>query len=139
MVSPKRKGEHFPHLYNVTNTTKTSSFNDQNEKNNKSLMNNHEYSSKYSCGHSSVNMVPERDTGPNKSAPPVNAVGSLRLPSCHGSQSGSKISGNVEGGDEHRLIAGRPHHHVSVQELRMQVSYIINCYNVFANIIPAYF
>lgn len=64
-------------------------------------------------------MVPERDTGPNKvNSGSVNAVGNLRIPQ---NQSGSKYSGEYAGNDDHRMVSSRQHHHVSVQELRMQV------------------
>lgn len=122
MVSPKRKVEHFQHLY-VANNVKTSTFNEQIEKSNLSttknnLNNSHEYS-KYNCSHSSVNMVPERDTGPNKvNSGSVNAVGNLRIPQ---NQSGSKYSGEYASNDDHKMVSSRQHHHVSVQELRMQV------------------
>lgn len=118
MVSPKRKVEHFPHLY-VANNVKTASFNEQNEKNNlvnRTLMNNHEYN-KLSCSHPPINMVPERDTGPNNVSCSVSTVSSLRLPSNRNSQGSSKLNT----GEEHRLVTNRPHHHVSVQELRIQV------------------
>lgn len=128
MVSPKRKVEHFPHLY-VANNVKTSTFSEQIDKNNLSsnknnLINNHEYNSKYSCSHTPINMVPERDTGPNKVSPnSVSAVGSLKLPSS--SQGVSKYNGEVSGTDEHRMVTSRPHHHVSVQELRLQVRFTL--------------
>ncbi|XP_022902026.1 ankyrin repeat and BTB/POZ domain-containing protein 2 isoform X2 [Onthophagus taurus] len=87
MVSPKRKLDHFPHLY-VANNVKTSSFSEQTDKNTttKCLIDSH-------YGNSSGNMVPERDTGP-KVEPIIN--------------------------NNHRLVVARPHHHVSVQELRLQ-------------------
>lgn len=117
MVSPKRKVEHFPHLY-VANNVKTSTFNEQTDKSNKNiLMNNHEYN-KY-CPHTPINMVPERDTGPLTSGT-VSTVGSLRLPACQNLSTSSKYNGDMKN-DEHRIISGRPHHHVSVQELRLQV------------------
>lgn len=121
MVSPKRKVEHFQHLY-VANNVKTSSFNEQSEKNNltstkNNLNSSHDYtSSKYNCSHSSINMVPERDTGPNKISS-VNAVGNLKIST---NQNGSKFNGDLNGNDDHRMVTSRAHHHVSVQELRMQ-------------------
>lgn len=118
MVSPKRKVEHFPHLY-VANNVKTSTFNEQTDKSNKNnLMNNHDYN-KY-CPHTPINMVPERDTGPLNSNN-VSTVGSLRLPACPNLSSSSKYNGDIKN-EEHRIISGRPHHHVSVQELRLQVT-----------------
>ncbi|XP_068907517.1 ankyrin repeat and BTB/POZ domain-containing protein 2 isoform X3 [Tenebrio molitor] len=104
MVSPKRKVEHFQHLY-IANNVKTSTFSEQTDKNNiisnKNNLNNcHEYS-KNNCSHpSTINMVPERDTDPNKT-PPGNTVGSLKL-----SPQGTSTS--------------RQHHHVTIQELRLQ-------------------
>lgn len=117
MVSPKRKVEHFPHLY-AANNVKTSTFNEQtdNKSNKNNLMNNHDYN-KY-CPHTAINMVPERDTGPLTSGA-VSTVGSLRLPACQ-NLSTSKYNGDIKS-DEHRKISNRPHHHVSVQELRLQV------------------
>lgn len=118
MVSPKRKIEHFPHLY-VANNVKTATFSEQADKSNlsncKNNLVNNEFVSKYTCNHASVNMVPERDTGPGK----VNTVGSLHLPAC---QNNSRFKGEVSGGEETRMLSNRPHHHVSVQELRLQVS-----------------
>lgn len=106
-------------------------FNEQVDKNNltNSKINNHEISAaKYGCSHTPVSMVPERDTGPGKiSTAPVNTMGSLRFPSCHNSgQNSSKFKNEMNGNDEHRVLAGRQHHHVSVQELRMQVMFILN-------------
>jgi hypothetical protein len=115
MVSPKRKVEHFQHLY-IANNVKTSTFSEQTDKNNiisnKNNLNNcHEYS-KNNCSHpSTINMVPERDTDPNKT-PPGNTVGSLKL-----SPQGTSTS--------------RQHHHVTIQELRLQVNkkqIILDCY-----------
>lgn len=123
MVSPKRKVDHIPHLY-VANNVKTSTFNGQVDKNN--LANNksnliHDFSGKFSCSHTPVSMVPERDTGPSKiSSIPVNTVGSLRIPGCQGA---GKFKGESGGVDEHRSASGRQHHHVSVQELRLQVTF----------------
>lgn len=122
MVSPKRKIEHFPQLY-VANNVKTATFNEQSDKNNlsnnKSNLVNNEFVSKYTCNHGSVNMVPERDTGPGKvNGGQVNTVGSLHLPAC---QNNSRFKGEVSGGEETRMLSNRPHHHVSVQELRLQV------------------
>ncbi|CAH0561413.1 unnamed protein product [Brassicogethes aeneus] len=92
MVSPKRN---IQHLY-VANNVKTSSFSiEQSDKNSKN--NNHDINSKYNISQSSINMVPERDTGPKINT--VNAVGN-------------------HNNDDNRLI--KTHHHVSVQELRMQ-------------------
>lgn len=122
MVSPKRKIDHIPHLY-VANNVKTSTFNGQVDKNN--LANSksnliHEFSGKFGCSHTPISMVPERDTGPSKiSSVPVNTVGSLRLPSA------GKFKAESGGIDEHRSASGRQHHHVSVQELRLQVISII--------------
>ena len=107
MVSPKRKVEHFQHLY-IANNVKTSTFSEQTEKtniiSNKNNLNNCQEYNKNNCSHTSsaVNMVPERDTEPNKT-PPGNTVGSLKL-----SPPGSSAS--------------RQHHHVTIQELRLQVS-----------------
>ncbi|XP_076274350.1 ankyrin repeat and BTB/POZ domain-containing protein 2 isoform X2 [Rhynchophorus ferrugineus] len=115
MVSPKRKVEHFQHLY-VANNVKTSTFSEQIEKNNissnKSNLNN---SAEYNCSHSSINMVPERDTGPNKG--PANAFGNLRIAQ---NQLVSKFGGDFNSSDDHRMVSSRKHYHVSVQELRMQ-------------------
>lgn len=111
--------DHIQHLY-VANNVKTSSFSiDQSEKSNLSntksnLNSSHDLNSKYNCSHSSINMVPERDTGPKMTAGQVNAVGSSRLQ--------NKCNGEANGGEDTRLMKSRPHHHVSVQELRMQVN-----------------
>ncbi|KAJ8984965.1 hypothetical protein NQ317_007835 [Molorchus minor] len=73
-------------------------------------------------------MVPERDTGPNKITPgSVNAVGNLRIPQ---NQSSVRYHGEYTNNDEHRLVASRQHHHVSVQELRMQrrINYFLCLY-----------
>lgn len=110
MVSPKRKVEHFPQLY-VANNVKTATFNEQTDKSNKNNLMNNEYN-KY-CPHTLISMVPERDTGP------LTSVGSLRLPACQNLSNSSKYNGDVKN-EEHRVISGRPHHHVSVQELRLQ-------------------
>ncbi|RZC39551.1 ankyrin repeat and BTB/POZ domain-containing protein 2, partial [Asbolus verrucosus] len=106
MVSPKRKVEHFQHLY-IANNVKTSTFSEQTDKSNlisnKNNLNNcHEYN-KNNCSHTaSINMVPERDTDPNKTSQgSVNAMGSLKL-----SPQGTSTS--------------RQHHHVTIQELRLQ-------------------
>lgn len=127
MVSPKRKNEHFPHLY-VANNVKTSTFNEQADKSNlsnsKNNLVNSEIMSKYTCNHASVTMVPERDTGPSSkgNTAHINTVGSLHLPACNGSgQNPSKFKGEMNGNDENRMLSNRPHHHVSVQELRLQV------------------
>ncbi|XP_050300296.1 ankyrin repeat and BTB/POZ domain-containing protein 2 [Anthonomus grandis grandis] len=116
MVSPKRKVEPFQHLY-VANNVKTSTFSEQIEKNNiSSTKNNLNNSADYNCSHSSINMVPERDTGPNKG--PVNTFGNqLRMAQ---NQLVSKYGGDLTSGDEHRVVTNRKHYHVSVQELRMQ-------------------
>lgn len=89
---------------------------------------NNDFDSKYGCCHTPINMVPERDTGPSKmNTGQVNTVGSLRLPACRSSgQSNSKFKSEINSNDEHRMLANRPHHHVSVQELRLQVSNIIS-------------
>lgn len=124
MVSPKRKVEHFPHLY-VANNVKTSTFNEQIEKSNLSTKNNFNNSNdfKYNCSHSSINMVPERDTGPNKiSARNVNAVSNLRLLQSQGS---SGYGGEFRSGEEQRMVSSRQHHHVSIQELRQQVRLLL--------------
>lgn len=127
MVSPKRKIEHFPHLY-VANNVKTATFNEQADKNNlsnsKNNLVNNEFVSKYTCNHTSINMVPERDTGPSGkvSAGQVTTLGSLHLPACHGpTQNTMRFKGEVSGCEETRMVQNRPHHHVSVQELRLQV------------------
>ncbi|XP_063912415.1 ankyrin repeat and BTB/POZ domain-containing protein 2 isoform X1 [Zophobas morio] len=112
MVSPKRKVEHFQHLY-IANNVKTSTFSEQTEKtniiSNKNNLNNCQEYNKNNCSHTSsaVNMVPERDTEPNKT-PPGNTVGSLKL-----SPPGSSAS--------------RQHHHVTIQELRLQHQRTQNC------------
>ncbi|KAB0803695.1 hypothetical protein PPYR_00665 [Photinus pyralis] len=116
MVSPKCKVDHFPQLY-IANNVKTATFNEQPDKSNISnaknnLMANREYGSKYSCNHVSMSMVPERDTAPNKVS---SAIGSLKLPNS--SQCVSKYN---EPDDQHRMVTLRPHHHVSIDELRLQ-------------------
>lgn len=128
MVSPKRKIEHFPHLY-VANNVKTSTFNEQADKNNlsnsKNNLVNNEFVSKYSCNHATVNMVPERDTGPSSkvNTTQMNSVGSLHLPNCSSSgQNTQKLKGETNGNEDSRLLSNRPHHHVSVHELRLQVN-----------------
>ncbi|KAL1509279.1 hypothetical protein ABEB36_004041 [Hypothenemus hampei] len=117
MVSPKRKIEPFPHLY-VANNVKTSTFNEQIEKNNNNLTstkNNLNNNPEYSCSHSSLNMVPERDTEPHKV--PVNAFGNLRIAQ---NQLVSKFGTEFHSSDDHRTVSNRKHYHVSVHELRMQ-------------------
>ncbi|XP_018326720.1 ankyrin repeat and BTB/POZ domain-containing protein 2 [Agrilus planipennis] len=121
MVSPKGRIEHFPHMY-VANNVKTSTFNEQTEKSNlssakNSSMNNTEFNNKYNCSHNAVNMVPERDTGPNKNCVSnFTTLGRLQIP-----DSGqNKLNDNGSGTDERRKLASRPHHHVSVHELRIQ-------------------
>ncbi|KAF5308313.1 hypothetical protein FQR65_LT06307 [Abscondita terminalis] len=121
MVSPKSNVDHFPKLY-VANNVKTSTFNEQTDKNNlgakSNLINNREYASKYNCNHTPMNMVPERDTGPNKVSGSVNTIGSLKLPNS--SQGVSKYNEVLNSDDQHRMVASRQHHHVSVEELRLQ-------------------
>lgn len=138
MVSPKRKNEYFPHLYNVANNVKTSSFNencDRNQGNIKNVnqVNNVEYNGRYN-GNNHQNMVPERDTGPNTmSSGPLNAVGSLRLPVCSNTRQISKGFGeNKHNMNEDKMTNSRPHHHMSVHELQMQVRHI------FASVLPNY-
>lgn len=131
MVPPKRKNEHFPHLYNVANNVKTSTFNELADKNNHNnikninQITNGEY--RYSCSSNQQNMVPERDTGPNTLSPstPINAVGNLHVSANHGPM--SKINGDQNLAtsnlrEDNKITNSRPHHHVSVQELRIQVS-----------------
>lgn len=94
MVSPKRKVEHFQHLY-IANNVKTSTFNEQTDKNNiisnKNNLNNcHEYNKN--------NMVPERDTDSKTTS--ENPMGTLNL--------------SPQGTSNSR------HHHVTIQELRLQ-------------------
>lgn len=104
MVSPKRKIEHLQHLY-IANNVKTSTFNEQSDKNNiinsKNNLNHCQEYSKSNCSHSS--MVPERDTDVNKNLK-SNLVtqGSLKLTTPGTS-------------------ASRQHHHITIQELRLQV------------------
>lgn len=106
MVSPKRKVEHLQHLY-IANNVKTSTFNEQSDKNiiinNKNNLKHCQEYSKSNCSHSS--MVPERDTDANKTIQ-SNLVthGSLKL-----SAPGTSTS--------------RQHHHITIQELRLQVEY----------------
>lgn len=127
MVSPKRKTDYFPHLYNVANNVKTSTFNENSNQSNKNTNNgsnnsNNDYTNRYSGNHS--NMVPERDTNTTSSVS-VNAVGSLRLPVCK--TPGSKDEKNLNEDNAKMMNSSstststRPHHHVSVHELRMQV------------------
>ncbi|KAK9885615.1 hypothetical protein WA026_012379 [Henosepilachna vigintioctopunctata] len=115
MVSPKRRVEQFQQLF-VANNVKTSTFSEQFEKNNlsnaKHSSNSHEF--KHICHHNSI-MVPEKDTGPKAIDCGVNAVNSLHL----SSQNDVKMNGDLNN-DEHRIVTPRQHHHVSVQELRMQ-------------------
>ncbi|XP_060530713.1 ankyrin repeat and BTB/POZ domain-containing protein 2 [Cylas formicarius] len=108
MVSPKRKVEHFQHLF-VANNVKTSTFNEGNPS--RGTNSNLSNTNAFTCSPSSINMVPERDTGPNK----VPAVSNLRLAQ-------NQLVCKFNSADEHRVISSRRHHHVSVQELRMQCS-----------------
>nr|XP_015834554.1 PREDICTED: ankyrin repeat and BTB/POZ domain-containing protein 2 [Tribolium castaneum] len=89
MVSPKRKVEHFQHLY-IANNVKTATFNEQTDKNN-IISNKNNLNNEYKN-----NMVPERDTD-SKTTPEVG----LNL-----SPQGTSNS--------------RQHHHVTIQELRLQ-------------------
>ncbi|XP_048520074.1 ankyrin repeat and BTB/POZ domain-containing protein 2 isoform X1 [Dendroctonus ponderosae] len=115
MVSPKRKVEPFQHLF-VANNVKTSTFSEQIDKSNLSTTkNNLNNNAEYNCSHASISMVPERDTGPNKG--PGHAFGNLRIAQ---NQLASKFGGDFNSGDEHRMVSGRKHYHVSVQELRLQ-------------------
>ncbi|XP_066146696.1 ankyrin repeat and BTB/POZ domain-containing protein 2 [Euwallacea fornicatus] len=109
MVSPKRKVEPLQHLY-VANNVKTSTFSEQIEKSNLSSAKNNLNNSAEYCSQSSVNMVPERDTGPQKSSP--MGFGNLRI-----AQNQFRADFHR---DDQRMVAGRKHHHISVQELRMQ-------------------
>lgn len=128
MVPPKRKNEHFPHLYNVANNVKTSTYNELSDKSNHVKNVNQITNGEYRYGpnnNNQQNMVPERDTGPSTVAStPVSAIGNLRVPT---SGQNSKINGdlNTTGPslkEESKVTnTGRPHHHVSVQELRIQV------------------
>ncbi|XP_017767922.1 PREDICTED: ankyrin repeat and BTB/POZ domain-containing protein 2 [Nicrophorus vespilloides] len=93
MVSPKRKTEQFPQLY-IANNVKTSSFSEQTtEKSSKCEVSKH--------------MIPERDT--NKS------TSGLKIPT---GQAVFKYSDIEDGGRPSH--SARLHHHVSVQELRIQ-------------------
>lgn len=128
MVPPKRKNEHYPHLYNVANNVKTSSYTEITDKNNHTniknvnQINNGEY--RYSCSSNQQNMVPERDTGPASiSSAPINAVGCLRVPTNHSQISNLNTDQNLSLSsikDDNKMTNSRPHHHISVQELRMQ-------------------
>ncbi|XP_045480339.1 ankyrin repeat and BTB/POZ domain-containing protein 2 isoform X2 [Harmonia axyridis] len=113
MVSPKRRVEQFQQLF-VANNVKTSTFSEQFEKNNlsstKNIPNSHEF--KHICSHNSI-MVPEKDTGPKPAECGVNAL-NLKMPG----QINGRLSGS--GNEEHRILTPRQHHHVSVQELRVQ-------------------
>lgn len=65
-------------------------------------------------------MVPERDTGPTIDT--INAVGCLRMPNHQVSNLNNDkqnlSQSNIK--DENKKTNTRPHHHVSVQELRIQ-------------------
>ncbi|ENN80668.1 hypothetical protein YQE_02912, partial [Dendroctonus ponderosae] len=90
MVSPKRKVEPFQHLF-VANNVKTSTFSEQIEKSNLSTTkNNLNNNAEYNCSHASISML------------------------------ATKFGGDFNSGDEHRMVSGRKHYHVSVQELRLQ-------------------
>lgn len=115
MVSPKRRVEQFQKLF-VANNVKTSTFSEQFEKNNLSstkniILNSHEF--KHICSHNSI-MVPEKDTGPKPADCGVNSL-NLKLPG----QFNARLSGS--GTEEHRILTPRQHHHVNVQELKIQV------------------
>lgn len=112
MVSPKRKLERIPNLY-IANNVKTSTLSDQNDttnlpSNKNNLLNSRNYNN---CIHTSTSMVPEKDTSPSKVSS-GSSVDSLKFP---------VTSGDANNMNDHKMISSRPHHHASVQELRLQV------------------
>ncbi|XP_065158993.1 ankyrin repeat and BTB/POZ domain-containing protein 2 isoform X2 [Atheta coriaria] len=111
MVSPKRKIDHFPQLY-VANNVKTSTFSEHSDINNGTNLNpklHHRNGDKYPASTTPVSMVPERDTNKTSNSCP------LKLPSTQNAYRQLQNAAD----DAHRM-ASRPHHHASVQELRIQ-------------------
>lgn len=128
MVSPKKKVEQFRHLY-IANNVKTSTFNEQTEKSTldttKNNLNGNQDCHKYNCSYSSMNMVPRKETTAKKSnLPVIGAVGNMKITDT---PNGLKSDMEYKNNDDSRILNSRQHHHVSVQELKLQVK-ICNMY-----------
>lgn len=123
MVSPKKKVEQFRHLY-IANNVKTSTFNEQTEKSTldttKNNLNGNQDCNKYNCSYSSsLNMVPRKETSTKKTnLPVIGAVGNMKISE---NPNGLKSDMEYKNNDESRILNSRQHHHVSVQELKLQV------------------
>lgn len=124
MVSPKKKVEQFRHLY-IANNVKTSTFNEQAEKSTldttKNNLNGNQDCNKYNCSYSSsLNMVPRKESTSKKTnLPVIGAVGSMKISE---NSNGLKSDMEYKNNDDSRILNSRQHHHVSVQELKLQVT-----------------
>lgn len=131
MVSPKKKVEQFRHLY-IANNVKTSTFNEQTEKasldTTKNNLNGSQDCHKFNCSYtSSLNMVPRKESSAKKSnLPVIGAVGNMKIVE---NSNGLKSDLEYKNNDDNRILNSRQHHHVSVQELKLQVkmlTFLIN-------------
>lgn len=127
MVSPKKKVEQFRHLY-IANNVKTSTFNEQTEKSTldttKNNLNGNQDCHKYNCSYSSsLNMVPRKESTVKKSnnLPVIGAVGNMKIAE---NSNGLKSDMEYKSNDEGRIMNSRQHHHISVQELKLQVRFM---------------
>lgn len=66
-----------------------------------------------------MSMVPRKESTPKKSnIPVIGAVGNIKITE---NPNGLKSDMEYKGNDDSRILNSRQHHHVSVQELKLQV------------------
>lgn len=68
-----------------------------------------------------MNVAPRKEATPKKSnLPVIGAVGNMKITE---NPNGLKSDMEYKNNDDNRILNSRQHHHISVQELKLQVGY----------------